>query len=1249
MGYCKSIVVLVFLCLQTMPAQAALSFIQPLGTPLVSTTNGGGVIGLAKGDFDGDGIVDLAVTRIDGVATGGQQGFVDVMRGKGDGTFEAPVTLYTFPVNVFGIGILARDFDGDGKLDLAVAVYPSHQILFFKGTGSPGTITFNAPVVTSTTHQPQGLQAADLNGDGKLDLVTSNPADNTVSVLLNLNVQSTGIFEPPTNYAVGSNPLDVAIGDVDGTPGPDLVVGNNGSSSIGVLLNNGDGTFGAMTSFSARLRPLGLYLADFDGDGKLDVVAAGNECNSPPPTISGGGCMVFMKGQGNGTFAVPADQNFTGLDSPPTAHLWTENVALDLNGDGKPDVLFVPSQGGGFGKSVIAVGLNTGDGTGTFHVSYWAGAPPQPTPSANPDFVQGVAAVLADFDGDGVPDLAYATQGKDNTRGAVSILFGATPWAFDVPRSYSTFTRNFGSDGGPTTRGGVFGDFAGNGKVDFAVLTSGGCPENGPLLAVFPGNGDDSFGDPIAATPIPSCHGGDSTLRSADLDKDGKLDLVFIGFDNGLGQNFGEVASGNGNGTFTLFSSFGFAGSTAQARNMVLGDFDGDGFPDVAVSENPPVCDGVVRHRIEVFLQGAGTKTFTSTSMLAVNGDCPPNATVGHGLVAADFNHDGIVDLVASTVISSSYSALFFKGIGGGMFQAPTVIGTAVIGGDGISDFTAADVNGDGHLDLIGIGGGAVWVQLGMGDGTFSQPPVAYDFGTSTFGGSCSDFCEVRVADIDGDGFPDIVVAAPSAFAGFSMLRGKGDGTFESPVKFAVGATGTSWLDVADVNGDGQPDVVIGHAGQNGNNFTVLINDSKPPAADLSISKADSPDPVTVGNNLTYTITVTNNGPSAATGVNVSDTLPAGETFVSVKPSQGSCTGTSTITCALGSLANGSSATVTLVVTPTQTGGISNTASVAANEFDPNLNNNHDTQVTTVNAAPSADLSITKSDSPDPVTVGSNLTYTITVKNNGPSGATGVTMTDPLPGTVTFVSATPSQGNCTGTATVTCSLGSLSNGASATVTIVVTPTQAGGISNTATVGANEADPDTSNNSATQPTTVNATIRQLTALSPARLWVGQNGSIKKLKYDLLAEVLVDGVTVGTGQLPNVKAGGSGFNQAVFDTITLALGSPTTVPPGASLSIRASVRISCATSSTGVSSIARLWYNGQPTDKGKSKDAGSRFDATIGGTNNNYFLRQAFTLDTTPGSSRQSIDVAVDGNTPCPARPFTPFGTWSVNLP
>src|SRR5262249_21003329 len=153
-------------------------------------------------------------------------------------------------------------------------------------------------------------------------------------------------------------------------------------------------------------------------------------------------------------------------------------------------------------------------------------------------------------------------------------------------------------------------------------------------------------------------------------------------------------------------------------------------------------------------------------------------------------------------------------------------------------------------------------------------------------------------------------------------------------------------------------------------------------------------------------------------------------TFVSATPSQGSCNGTATVKCTLGSLAKGASATVTIVVTPTTAGGISNTATVAANEFDPDLSNNSATQGTTVSLA---DVSLTKTDSPDPVTVGSNLPYTITVSNGGPSTATGVTMTDALPAGVTFVSATPSQGNCNGTATVTCSLGSLNNGGSATV------------------------------------------------------------------------------------------------------------------------------------------------------------------------------------------------------------------------
>ena len=317
--------------------------------------------------------------------------------------------------------------------------------------------------------------------------------------------------------------------------------------------------------------------------------------------------------------------------------------------------------------------------------------------------------------------------------------------------------------------------------------------------------------------------------------------------------------------------------------------------------------------------------------------------------------------------------------------------------------------------------------------------------------------------------------------------------------------------------------------------------------------------------------------------------------------------------------------------------------------FDPSDGNDASGYVDIASIAskpPSADLAISKSDSPDPVIAGSNLTYTITVTNNGPSAATGVTMTDALRGTLTFVSATPSQGTCT--SSIVCSLGVLSNGSSAIITIVVTPTQVGGISNTATVTANEPDPDTSNNSATQVTTINAVTGQLTLLSPAKLWLGQAGRSKTLKFDLLVEVLVNGSVVGTGQLSNVKAGGSTFSGAVLDTVLLTLGAPTAAPTGTGLSIRASVRISCSITSTGVSGTARLWYNGQPIDTGRRKDAGSRFDATIGGVNSNYYLRPAFTLATSAGTSRQSIDVAVNSSVACPVRSFTPFATWNITF-
>src|SRR5947209_17923169 len=140
--------------------------------------------------------------------------------------------------------------------------------------------------------------------------------------------------------------------------------------------------------------------------------------------------------------------------------------------------------------------------------------------------------------------------------------------------------------------------------------------------------------------------------------------------------------------------------------------------------------------------------------------------------------------------------------------------------------------------------------------------------------------------------------------------------------------------------------------------FVLQVRTGRVVQADVSLTKTAPPDPVSVGSNLTYTITVTNNGPDSATGVMVSDPLPPNATFVSDTPSQGSCTGTSIVVCNLGTLANAARATITIVVRPTSAGTITNTASVTANDVDPNPANNTATQVTTV-SGPRVTLSTT--------------------------------------------------------------------------------------------------------------------------------------------------------------------------------------------------------------------------------------------------------------------------------------------------
>jgi uncharacterized repeat protein (TIGR01451 family) len=256
------------------------------------------------------------------------------------------------------------------------------------------------------------------------------------------------------------------------------------------------------------------------------------------------------------------------------------------------------------------------------------------------------------------------------------------------------------------------------------------------------------------------------------------------------------------------------------------------------------------------------------------------------------------------------------------------------------------------------------------------------------------------------------------------------------------------------------------NGGNNSASQTITITGQ----ADLSITKS-GPASVIAGQNAVYTITVTNNGPSSATSVTVTDPAPAGLTFVS---NSGGCTGN--FPCALGTLTNGQSVTITSTYSTSPGGGgvtVNNIATVASTTADPNSGNNSGSAVTTINS--SADLAITKSGPPFS-TAGSPIVYTITVTNNGPSDAAAVTVADATPAGTTFVS---NAGACT--STFPCALGTMTAGQTKTITTTFTtaPSFAGSsVSNSATVSSTTSDPNAANNTATAVTSFSAATADL---------------------------------------------------------------------------------------------------------------------------------------------------------------------------
>jgi hypothetical protein len=229
---------------------------------------------IVVGDFNSDGLLDLAVTDRPGSLLSGA---VTIYLGNGDGTFKAGADFavgvrYSSTPPSLAVG----DFNGDGKLDVAaVDGYGTSQVSILLGNGDG---TLQTQVQYTTGAYPYSMASADFNGDGKLDLamVSVQTGVNTVSVLLG---DGDGTFQPNVDYATAVGPIAVTLGDFNGDGKVDLAVSDGSSNTVSILLGNGDGTFQEKQDFSTHVGPVALVAADFDGDGRLDIATANRGTN----------------------------------------------------------------------------------------------------------------------------------------------------------------------------------------------------------------------------------------------------------------------------------------------------------------------------------------------------------------------------------------------------------------------------------------------------------------------------------------------------------------------------------------------------------------------------------------------------------------------------------------------------------------------------------------------------------------------------------------------------------------------------------------------------------------------------------------------------------------------------------------------------------------------------------------------------------------------------------------------------------
>ena len=769
-------------------------------------------------------------------------GFRPALEGLEDRTL---LSLFTIPQSVF-LGnsatpqsITSGNFRGDGRLDVAVADHDSNtvSVLLSNGQGGFGALTNYS---LGSNANPTFITSANLNADNNPDLiVVDNSNPGFVGVLIN---NGDGTFAAPVKYAVGKTPEGVAVADMNGDNKPDLIVANNGDNSLTVLINQGDGTFVAQAAFPLPAAPVSITAGDFNNDTKNDVAL-----------VAGTNVYVYS-GLGTGSFNPASAQLAAGtFPGVIAAGHFRNSTELDL---AVVDV-FPDSSG-------VAILLNNGTGTFANAVLYDVGA----SPGISGNTPNSLA--IGDLTGDGIMDLAVADDQFGNNE--VSVLLGngdgtfghLTEWVADeqptalvigqfvgdahadlavVNQASNDVSFLAGNGDGtfaapPTvahiTSPGpvVTGDF--NGDTHQDVIVGNTFSLTGTILTMLAGNGDGTFQPltTISNTITNPTTGQAKALAAAFMNNDNSLDLVMLDSNNKL-----DVFFNNGSGVFATPVAYP-AGSSPVG--IAVGDFNGDNKPDVAIIDAGATSndDGSAM----IYLND-GTGALTLSSQAPDIGLTPSSVT------AADLDGDSKSDLIVANNGSTNTVSVLISS-GNGNFKPKT---SYVVDGDP-TDVVAAPLRLGGKPDLAvtTFFGPGLDILLNNGDGTF---------GATKSLATGSNPVSVTINDVTRDGLPDVETTNNFGDS-VTVWAGAGDGTFASaPLTFTVGDR-PAMTAAANFNGDGFLDLVVTNG--NANDITFLLTGPAPATVDTAQSVSASYN--TTGQTVSLSATITSFGTPVTEG-----------------------------------------------------------------------------------------------------------------------------------------------------------------------------------------------------------------------------------------------------------------------------------------------------------------------------------------------------------------------------------------------